>query len=96
MAGFDIAWERQRLQWYRNSEQAPWQLSPVLLEGDLVGGRPVLKCVCRLTSILEDEITHAGAVERFWSSAPKKLGKLRRLSARDIPATAVQDEGRPL
>ena len=41
---------------------------------------------CRLSSILEDEITDAGAVERFWSRARKKLGILRRANiARDRP-----------
>ena len=81
---FDIAWERTRLQWYRNSEHAPWQLSAVLLERILVAGKPALRCICRLSSILEDKIINAGAAERFWSSARKKLGKLRRLTPRDI------------
>ena len=58
----------------RTSERKPWSLSAVLLERILVEGKSALKCVCQLSSILEDELGNAGAAERFWSSVKKKLG----------------------
>jgi len=57
MASFDIAWERSRVEQYRRTpENAPWSLSAVLLERILVERGPALKCGCRLSSILEDEL----------------------------------------
>jgi len=84
MPTFDLAWNRTRLTWYRRSEAAPWQLQCILLERCLLEGRPQLRIVARLASILEDEIDRAPARDEFWRQARRKLGKLRRLSPCDI------------
>jgi hypothetical protein len=54
-----------------------------LLERVIVEGRPAFKTVRKLAVIAEDEICDLAAVERFWSAAMLKLGKLRRLDDRD-------------
>jgi hypothetical protein len=86
MSSFSVCWNRRRLAWRRHSDRAPWQLEAILCERVLLEGRPQMRIVARLAGILEDEIDHAGAIDRFWSDAKRKLGKLRRLSARDIAA----------
>jgi hypothetical protein len=54
------------------------------LERVLLEGRPRLRMIGRLAGILEDEIDSAHARDGFWRSARRKLGKLRRLTPRDI------------
>jgi hypothetical protein len=57
------------------------------LERRLVASRPRLQLVCRLASIDENEASAAGAVEardRFWHDVRRRLGRLSRLSSRDI------------
>jgi hypothetical protein len=47
-------------------------------------GRPQLHIVGRLAGILEKEIDTPASRDTFWHDARRKLGKLRRLSHRDI------------
>ena len=84
MSSFSVCWNRRRLAWRRHSERAPWQLEAILCERVLLEGRPQLRIVARLASILEDEIDNPASRDTFWHDARHKLGKLRRLSQRDI------------
>ena len=84
MSYFDLAWNR-----YRRSEAAPWAVECILLERILLGGRPQIRVVARLASIVEDEIESVHGRDEFWRSAGRKLGKLRRLDGRD------RDRSRP-
>jgi hypothetical protein len=43
-----------------------------------------MRVVARLAGILEDEINNPASRDAFWHDARRKLGKLRRLSQRDI------------
>jgi hypothetical protein len=43
-----------------------------------------MRIVARLAGILEDEIEDPASRDTFWHDARRKLGKLRRLSQRDI------------
>ena len=84
MPDYSLAWNRRRLAWYKNSGSAPWQIECILLERISLEGRPQLRIVGRLGSILEDRTDGVSERESFWSSAQRKLGKLRRLSQSDI------------
>jgi hypothetical protein len=84
MSSFSVCWNRRRLAWRRHSERAPWQLEAILCERVLLEGRPQLRIVGRLAGILEDEIDVAASRDQFWHDARRKLGKLHRLSQRDI------------
>jgi hypothetical protein len=84
MSSFSVCWNRHRLAWRRHSERAPWQLEAILCERVLLEGRPQLRIVSRLAGILEDEIDSPANRDQFWHDARRKLGKLRRLSQRDI------------
>jgi hypothetical protein len=59
------------------------QLECTLLERVLLEGRPQLRILRRLASILEDEIDSPANLDQFWHDARYKLGKLRRLSQSD-------------
>ena len=84
MSSFSVCWNRRRLAWRRHSERAPWQLEAILCERVLLEGRPQLRIVARLASILEDEIDNPASRDMFWHHARRKLGKLQRLSQSDI------------
>src|SRR6516162_4435168 len=84
MSSFSVCWNRRRLAWRRHSERAPWQLEAILCERVLLAGRPQLRIVARLASILEDEIDNPASRDMFWHDARRKLGKLQRLSQSDI------------
>jgi hypothetical protein len=84
MSSFSVCWNRRRLAWRRHSERSPWQLEAILCERVLLEGRPQLRIVARLAGILEDEIDSPASSDQFWHDARRKLGKLRRLSQRDI------------
>ena len=86
MPEFSLAWNRRRLAWYRGSESAPWQLECILCERVLLEGRPQLRIVGRLAGLLEDELDNPASRDQFWNDARRKLGKLRRLTQRDILA----------
>jgi hypothetical protein len=59
-------------------------LKQSLLERVLLDGRPQLKSSRGLPAIDENRIDEAAARDLFWRDARRKLGKLRRLSPRDI------------
>ena len=85
MPNFEICWNRRRFQWrWRNPENAPLFIEAILLERVLLDGRPQLEIVARLATIDEDRTDEAAARDLFWREARCKLGKLRRLSPRDI------------
>jgi hypothetical protein len=85
MSRFDIAWPRKHLQWRRRDDV--WLIEAVLLERRIVNNKPQMQIVCRLASISEDEAHADGAIEareKFWHDASARLGRLFRLSDRDI------------
>jgi len=85
MPNFEICWNRRRfLEWRRDPENAPLVIEAILLERVLLDGRPQLEIVARLAAIDEDRSDEAAARDLFWRDARRKLGKLRRLSPRDI------------
>jgi hypothetical protein len=85
MPNFEICWNRRRfLEWRRNPENAPLLIEAILLERVLLDGSPQLEIVARLAAIDEDRTDEAAARDLFWRDARRKLGKLRRLSPRDI------------
>ena len=83
MPGFEIAWNRRRLARCQHGEHAPLVLDAILVERALLDGRPQLKIVCRVASVIEDRLNHPAERDRFWSVAHARLGKLHRLSSRD-------------
>jgi hypothetical protein len=85
MPNFEICWNRRRfLEWRRDPENAPLLIEAILLERVLLDGRPQLEIVGRLAAIDEDRTDEAAARDLFWRDARRTLGKLRRLSPRDI------------
>jgi len=82
---FEICWTRRRfLEWRRDPENAPLLIEAILLERVLLDGWPQLEIVARLAAIDENRIDEAAARDLFWRDARRTLGKLRRLSPRDI------------
>jgi hypothetical protein len=81
---FDVCWNRTWLTWYRRSESVPFRLEAILCERTLIEGKPALRIIARLASILEDEVDNPASRDKFWHDAGSKLGKLRRLDQRDI------------
>jgi hypothetical protein len=82
---FEICWNRRRsLEWRRDPKNAPLLIEAILLERVLLDGGPQLEIVARLAAIDEDRTDEAAARDLFWRDARRKLGKLRRLSPRDI------------
>jgi hypothetical protein len=71
------------LSWSKRSESAPWVVECILLERALIEGKPALRIIARLARYAEDRQTDVAEIENFWSTASRKLGKLRRLSQRD-------------
>jgi hypothetical protein len=85
MPNFEICWNRRRfLEWRRDPENAPLLIEAILLERVLHDGRPQLEIVARLAAIDEGRTDEAAARDLFWRDARRNLGKLRRLSPRDI------------
>jgi hypothetical protein len=85
MPNFEICWNRRRfLEWRRDPENAPLLIEAILLKRVLLDGRPQFEIVARLAAIDEDRTDEAAARDLFWRDARRKLGKLRRLSPRDI------------
>jgi hypothetical protein len=78
---FDVAWPRRYLERRKHST---WLVEAVLLERKLVAGRPSLQLVCRLACIDEDRTGEIAAQEKFWYDARARLGRLSRLSDRDL------------
>ena len=67
-----------------NSQRPPLLMEAILLERVLLDGRPQLKSSRGLPAIDENRIDEAAARDLFWRDARRNLGKLRRLSPRDI------------
>ncbi|WP_426613804.1 hypothetical protein [Bradyrhizobium sp. McL0616] len=55
----------------------------ILLERVLVEGRPTLKILCRVASVIEDRLNDPAERDRFWHVAGARLSKLHRLSPHD-------------
>jgi hypothetical protein len=47
-------------------------------------GKPTLRIVCRIARVVEDRIDETSERDRFWHVARHRLGRLRRLSPRDV------------
>ena len=85
MPTFGICWNRRRFRWRRrNPENAPLFIEAILLERVPLDGRPQLEIVARLATIDEDRADEAAGRDLFWRETRCKLGKLRRLTPRDI------------
>jgi hypothetical protein len=85
MTKFDIAWPRRYFQRHRHEET--WLLEAVLCERRLLDGRPQMQTICRLPSIPEEHANPDGVVEvrdAFWHNARTRLGRLYRLTDRDL------------
>ena len=59
-----------------------------MCERALIGGHPTLRIAGRLAGILEDEIVVASR-DQCWHAARRKLGKLHRLTQRDVLAIEI-------
>jgi hypothetical protein len=81
MNKFDIAWPRRYLEQRKHST---WLVEAVLLERRLIAGQPRLQLVCRLACIDEDRTDELACCEKFWADARARLGRLYRLTDRDI------------
>jgi hypothetical protein len=84
MPTFDIAWNRRHLEWRRRPEAAPWMIECVLLERVLIAGKSQLRIVCRIAAIDEERTEDPATADRFWHDARARLGRLHRLSPRDV------------
>ena len=84
MSSFSICWNRVRLEWRRHTESAAWAQEAILCERVLLEGKPTLRIVCRIARVFEDRINEASERDLFWHAARQRLGRLRRLSARDV------------
>jgi hypothetical protein len=84
MSSFSICWNRVRLEWRKHAERARWAQEAVLCERVLIEGKPMLRIVCQIARVFEDRIDDASERDRFWHAARHRLGRLRRLSARDV------------
>ena len=83
MPEFEIAWNFRRLVRPQHRERAPLVQDAILLERVLLEGRPALKIIFRVASVIEDRLNDTAQRDRFWSVARARLGKLHRLSPRD-------------
>lgn len=83
MPGFEIAWNRRRLAGREHNERAPLVQDAILLKRVLLEGRPALKIVCCVASVIEDRLNDPAERDRFWHVAGARLSKLHRLSPRD-------------
>jgi hypothetical protein len=79
-----IAKDAKHLEWRRRET---WRLEAVLLERRLLNGKPAMQIVCALAAINEDEAHADGAIEAreaFWHDAAARIGRLHRLTDRDL------------
>jgi hypothetical protein len=83
---YSLAWNRRRLESRRDPENSTWKLECVLCERIILEGRPTIRLVAILAAIFEHDLDNPARRDAFWHAARKKLGKLRRLTMRDIPA----------
>jgi hypothetical protein len=83
---FDIAWPRKHVEW-RGRPRENWFVEALLTERRLVNGRPQMQLFCRLAAIDEEHAHADGSIdarEKFWADASRRLGRLYRLSDRDL------------
>ena len=59
-----------------------------------VEGRPTLKIICRVASVIEERLNDPAERDRFWHVAGARLSKLHRLSPRDRNKIAGMIAGR--
>ena len=78
---FAIAWPRRYLE---RRKYPTWLIEAVLLERKLIAGQPRLQLVCRLACIDEDRTEKVDCREKFWADARARLGRLYRLTDRDL------------
>jgi hypothetical protein len=90
MSSFSVCWNRVRLEWRKRTGCAPWAQEAILCERVLLEGKPALRIVCRIARVFEDRIDEASERDRFWHAARQRLGRLRRLSPRDV--WQIEDE----
>jgi hypothetical protein len=91
MTKFEIAWPRKFFQRRRN--EGVWLLEATLLERKILDGKPRMQIVCRLATIDEEHVSTDGAVEireAFWHAAQARLGRLYRLTDRDLDEIETQ------
>jgi hypothetical protein len=62
-----------------------------LCERALIERKPALRIIGRLATILEDEIDNPASRGLFWHDGRLKLGKLRRLTQRDVWAIEIMN-----
>jgi len=79
---FSIAWNRA-FRCHRRGNEV-WEIEAILCERVVLAGRPRLKIVCRVACIDEDRTGEVGPCETFWHDARARLGRLYRLSDRDL------------
>src|SRR5690349_17149064 len=79
---FDIAWPRRVFQRRRRGEV--WLIEAVLLERKLLGDKPSMQIVCRLACIDEAKTGDISAQDKFWHDVSARLGRMSRLSDRDL------------
>ena len=79
---FSIAWNRA-FRCHRRGNEV-WEIEAILCERVVLAGRPRLKIVCRVACIDEDRTGEVGPCEKFWHDARARLGRLYRLSDRDL------------
>jgi hypothetical protein len=83
MPEFSITWNRV-CRWRRRGGDEVWAYEATLTERVLLNGGPTLMIAARLATINEERIDDLGECEQFWSAARRKLGRMSRLSARDV------------
>jgi hypothetical protein len=62
-------------------------LEATLLERRLLDGKPQMQIICKLAAIDEEHANENGAIEareKFWHDARARLGRLYRLTDRDL------------
>ena len=84
MSSFSVCWNRVRLEWRKQADRAPWAQEAALCERVLLEGKPTQRIVCRIARAFEEQIDEVSERDRFWHAARHRLGRLRRLSPRDV------------
>jgi hypothetical protein len=79
---FSVAWNRV-CKWRRHGNEL-WVYEAILCGRTLLNGRPTLKIAARLAAINEERVNENAAPDLFWQDARRKLGRMSRLSQRDI------------
>ena len=83
MASFEVVFSRVRREWRRRPEDI-WVIEVNLAARLLFNGKPERMFVGRIGRIAEDALGDAAELERFWSAAKARLGRMRRLTRDDV------------